>query len=1304
MIFKDNHINCASIDPKVVKFVVNLAAQLHPPRMLRFLSSLVEAKGKVIASNQLLVVQELDKKDRAMVLFAEPDERKELEQLIASKDHKLNPRGMLVYHIELINLLALVTKNDRAVQNRRWIRTRLSLTAITRMLELHPMPLTLQAAYLSLFRNVFLSETKLSVAMTARGEADTDSFGKTEQVLRAMLDRLTATLHDGGEAGIVSKQNPVKSARLAPVPVAVATAEELAQTEFVLFDSLLPTLECIYYKYNQDLLAEDDEERKSILVRLAVAIERRGATRRDFSSEQREYMNQVRDCFEHLPSVIEEREADEALRQGLIAKGIEPRILQLGTKDALSQSVGDPLKISIPGKQQHEGARSDSTGDARESAGSKSPRHPQTNLSDFADTLITTDEVDGEFEGLVELFKYDIEEMGGVSTRRLIEQLAPTTFSSSGSLDNEHQQTRTCLRLLARLVVSGSGTATERSDGHQAGSQRHRDEMRRLQCLLNSMGASAVALSMSACEDDDLCESGLELCCALLGEGNSEVQNTMHQLLSGPEQVKAFDGSKTSFLASMRDRLRLGSKEIIERKLYVEQQQTILNDSSLIQQETAGLGAAAKKRYLDNLSKPYSSRAKVMSVLRTLQLLCEGHNSTVQDYLRMQPDEPTNVDLVFECYDLLENLISKRHGTNLDQLLQCLKTLSELVQGNLSGGNATMLMDTKLFEHLDELLFNVTSSASKSIKSSDVRKLKREVSVLLVALVDSETKIQGLAQDQVLRKVHLDKLADLVQECYDQSVQTALILDGIEWEDAKAELQETGANIYIVIRYLVDYEMKLADEAARRSLIQVPSESRMLQELSSFRETEEKLNGRHLTKEWRVQPEARQHHARLVGSVEICNAHGTLKKCYFPIPTVCLKLLDGNEHAFPKAEQLKDRTELLLWGLEEVKESGGDKAVREHVHKMNAQTATMHTMKKELLWGVDRAKQGTLLHDFVQGVDELHLEMSHLDRLQQWPLWNFLSRHKKTAFESTFQIACLQNIVLLARYSLTVDHPAYMTLENVANDFMGGLQVMSCIFSFGAVAIQSGPLLLKRKALWRDQDGFHKRESSLWDQWDEHRALLLERTEQTSIWKWAELYFERLWLHARVLVVLLSNLRLFTALVLMIAALLGLFVSPLWFSLHLVDVVNKSSDLQYVFRSVTTHGRSIVWTAFFGSIVIYIYAVAGIGLLPSKAFKETVPSPAFDGHEKIFSFGRSDGEIIPSSDDDPHASRYGQDASVRGGRNGRMMEERASGFEYCDSLIVCWLSVMNEGLRAGDIGTLMCVKAIPNRPLTAHQV
>jgi hypothetical protein len=59
-----------------------------------------------------------------------------------------------------------------------------------------------------------------------------------------------------------------------------------------------------------------------------------------------------------------------------------------------------------------------------------------------------------------------------------------------------------------------------------------------------------------------------------------------------------------------------------------------------------------------------------------------------------------------------------------------------------------------------------------------------------------------------------------------------------------------------------------------------------------------------------------------------------------------------------------------------------------------------------------------------------------------------------------------------------------------------------------------------------------------------------------------------------------------------IASCLGLTTSPLFFSFHLLDMVNKSSDLQAVFKAVTLNGRSILLTAVFGACIIWIYASA----------------------------------------------------------------------------------------------------------------
>ena len=340
--------------------------------------------------------------------------------------------------------------------------------------------------------------------------------------------------------------------------------------------------------------------------------------------------------------------------------------------------------------------------------------------------------------------------------------------------------------------------------------------------------------------------------------------------------------------------------------------------------------------------------------------------------------------------------------------------------------------------------------------------------------------------------------------------------------------------------------------------------------------------------------------------------------------------------------------------------------------------------KKDLLWSIDRSKRGSQLDDFVFGVDELHFEMSHLKKLEEWWLWRFLSRHKAVFFESTFFIACLQNIVLLVRYSESTSE-VIRTTERVANSVMGTLQVLSCILVFVAVTIQMGPLLLKRAKLWHTD--------AVWDEWLRSRARLTQINKTASCCKkaklmvidWSKLYLEKAWLVGRVIVILLNNLQL----ALMLAALLGLFVSPLWFSVHLVDVIAKSKDLQYVFRSVTTHGKSILWTAFFGIIVIYIYAAAGYGLVP-RAFKQTTPSPAFDGVEGLF--GTLDRTGTSGGDFESDETQSVFDRGRHGGRSLQPWRSRLTGQDqsaYCDTLLYCWLASVNEGLRAGDIGAIM---------------
>jgi hypothetical protein len=93
-IFKDNFSNCAGVDVDAAYVVVRLCAEAKVPRMLRFLSNLIEPKGRVIVANQSLVVRALDTKEGALLLMTDDEGRKELDWLIETNDHIVHSQGL----------------------------------------------------------------------------------------------------------------------------------------------------------------------------------------------------------------------------------------------------------------------------------------------------------------------------------------------------------------------------------------------------------------------------------------------------------------------------------------------------------------------------------------------------------------------------------------------------------------------------------------------------------------------------------------------------------------------------------------------------------------------------------------------------------------------------------------------------------------------------------------------------------------------------------------------------------------------------------------------------------------------------------------------------------------------------------------------------------------------------------------------------------------------------------------------------------------------------------------------------------
>lgn len=89
--------------------------------------------------------------------------------------------------------------------------------------------------------------------------------------------------------------------------------------------------------------------------------------------------------------------------------------------------------------------------------------------------------------------------------------------------------------------------------------------------------------------------------------------------------------------------------------------------------------------------------------------------------------------------------------------------------------------------------------------------------------------------------------------------------------------------------------------------------------------------------------------------------------------------------------------------------------------------------------------------------------------------------------------------------------------------------------------------------------------------------------------------------------------------------------------MHLLDIVNKSKDLQSVAGAISLNARSLAMTALFGMIIIYIYSIIGFAFL-QDSYSATIAT-------------------------------YENDA--------------------CSTLLNCWITGWNDGLRKGDLGGVL---------------
>ena len=312
--------------------------------------------------------------------------------------------------------------------------------------------------------------------------------------------------------------------------------------------------------------------------------------------------------------------------------------------------------------------------------------------------------------------------------------------------------------------------------------------------------------------------------------------------------------------------------------------------------------------------------------------------------------------------------------------------------------------------------------------------------------------------------------------------------------------------------------------------------------------------------------------------------------------------------------------------------------------------------KHRLFYSTERDEQGSKVSDFFNSTEELFNEMKWQKKLRQQPSLYWISRQMSTWSSISFGLAMLVNLIVAFLYPfdvlthplITQGGPLWLLIFWVAPiiscamlfTFLKiiAIRVLIMISIFRLIPIVGvGPVLLLLGIGNMIVAGVHML-SILGNQ-----GIFTKRFDQIL----TDFHF------------------LYHSCYLMFCA-SGLFVHPFFYSILLFNMIYQEETLKNVIRSVTRNGRSILLTALLALILIYSFSIVGYLFFRDDFLMETEPPVHLaSGHM--------------SSSSSPSASNNtSSDESSE-------VKERA-----CDSLIMCIITTLNQGLRnGGGIGDVL---------------
>uniref|UniRef100_A0A3Q3J9U7 Inositol 1,4,5-trisphosphate receptor n=1 Tax=Monopterus albus TaxID=43700 RepID=A0A3Q3J9U7_MONAL len=764
-----------------------------------------------------------------------------------------------------------------------------------------------------------------------------------------------------------------------------------------------------------------------------------------------------------------------------------------------------------------------------------------------------------------------------------------------------------------------------------------------IQCLLDNVGASELVTDLIvSTKNDRVFEESILLGIALLQGGNTQIQISFYNQLYKQKKSE-------KFFKVFYDRMRLAQQEIratVSVNMFELGCRKRDDDSDIagirfktdsgihIREDMRGqlkeASSATSKAFcafrkeldpdLEDISQssdsvgaedaleetPMSPAIAIMKpILRYLQLLCENHNSCLQNFLRSQ-DNKTNYNLVCETLQFLDCICGSTTGglgllglyineSNVDLVRQTLETITEYCQGPCHENQTCIAKhESNGIDIIIALIVNSINPLEKQ-RLDLVLQLKNNASKLLLAIMESRHDSENA--EKILYKMRPNELVDVMKEAYAQG------LESEEDEDSAGDQirpRDVGHNIYILAHQLARHNKILQQSLRPESGLGLGSDEDPDNE----------------------EDDALHYYANHTAQIEIVRHDRTMEQIVFPVPNICKYLTEES--------------------------------------KVRVFTTT------------ERDDQGSKVNDFFQQFDDLYNEMRWQKKIRSNKTLFWFSRHNSLWGSISFYLACLLNIAVAVFYPFGDDEDEG-TLSSFWNIL---LWVALGVFTLLLPVLPKpwGILFFLVSLILR----------AIYTMGLGPALLLLGTINLFNKLVFLVSFVGNQGTFTRGYKAVVMDMLFIYHLSYAIICVLGLFVHEFFYSFLLFDLVIREETLLNVIKSVTRNGRSIILTAVLAIFLVYFFSIMGFLFL-----KDDFRMPVERKRDLLSNDGLANSCMKDSCPDlSPKSVPDEDDGTER----------------VCDTLLMCIITVLNQGLRnGGGVGDVLR-RPSKDEPLFAARV